>query len=259
MVILPTNDDEEIQFWDKAGNKIVQRINEAGQQDDAVEAVQSLMSRIVQSGNSLGCLYRSAEHDWRWDGAAILRIIYDAMIQGLYILHSDSNYRARRFLDFQWIENWKGIQVIDAGGSDMAKKLAASPKRAATEPALKAEFDRVCQLYNINSAKRLPNEWYSKDEPLRVQVDVVGYKSEYDFIYPQLCGAVHSSYFAIRRHREFPYSAFHLVHFNQLFAYRLLARLAEYVGVTFDFLESHLIEIARVSVCDKKQPGSKTT
>lgn len=249
---LPETDAEILQFWANAGNEIVARINSATKRDDVVEAIEALMSRIVQSGNSLQCLYDHSKHDWVWDGAAILRVVYDAMIQGLFILDSDSDYRARRFLDFDAIEHQRGVQVIDAGETDMARRLAASPKRAAIEPALKAEFDRVCTLYAIDPLKKLPREWYKKSEPLSLQAEIIGYKSEYSFLYPQLCGATHSSYFAVRKQRRFPFQPHLLVHYGQLFAYRLLAKLAEYVGVTFTAVEAGMVEIARRNVCDEE-------
>jgi hypothetical protein len=248
---LPTTDAEHIEFWHIAGNRIVSRINAAPKRDVVVEAIQALMERIVQSGNSLNRLYEANTHDWKWDGAAILRVVYDAMIQGLYILHSDCDNRSRRFLDFYWIEHERGMRVIDAGETDMAKQLAASPKRAAVEPIFKSEFDRVCKLYSINPAKTLPANWYSRDEKLWFQAGIAGYKTEYDFIFPQLCGAVHSSYYVLRPNGgKFPLSLFHLVHFGQLFAYRLLAALADYVGVTFDEVEAYMVKIARKNVCN---------
>jgi hypothetical protein len=135
----------------------------------------------------------------------------------------------------------------------MARQLAASPKRAAVEAIYTTEFDRVRTLYGINPAKRLPREWYKETEKLPAQAEIVGYKTEYNFLYPQLCAATHSSYSAIRKGGRFPFSPFHLVHFNQLFAYRLLAALADYVGVTFDAVEASMVEIARANVCDKKK------
>ncbi|MBA4104463.1 MAG: hypothetical protein C0485_01805 [Pirellula sp.] len=246
----PTTESESIAFWNGAGNELVSRINVASKRDDVVEAIQALMSRIVQSGNSLQCLYEANTHDWTWDGAVILRVIYDAMIQGLFILERDSDYRARRFLDFAVIEHRRAVQVIDAGETDMTRHLAASPNRAIAEANYKAEFDRLCKLYGINPDKKLPREWFKQSEPLPFQAEAIGYKSEYDFIYPQLCGATHSSYSAIRRGGRFPFSPELLVHFNQMFAYRLLSKLAEYMEVPSNEVQSGMVKIARRNVCD---------
>jgi hypothetical protein len=37
-----------------------------------------------------------------------------------------------------------------------------------------------------------------------------------------------------------------------MFAYRLLAKLAEYLGVSFDDVEAGMVAIARKNVCDEK-------
>jgi hypothetical protein len=248
---LPGTEPEILAEWAKAGNEVVDRINAATKRDDIIQAIHDLMGRIVQSGNSLKCLYDHSEHEWVWDGAAILRVVYDTMIQGLFILESNSQERARRFLDFAAIEHRRAVQVIDAGETDMARQLAASPKRAAVEAAHNAEFDRVCKLYAIKPAKKLPREWFANLETLASQAEIVGYGPEYKFVYPQLCGATHSSSFVIRRDRPFPYSPFHLVHFGNLFAYRLLAKLAEYAGVALTEDEELMVVIARQNVCDR--------
>ena len=243
---------EELIEWMKVvGNQILDRINATAAQDDVVEATRALMSRIVKSGDTLGCLYRSAAHDWTWDGVAILRVIYDAMIQGLFILESDSARRARRFLDFAVIERERSVQIIDAGETDMARQLAASPRRAAVAEIHRAEFNRVCNLYGIDPARSLPRNWFKQTEPLKEQAKKIGYESEYNSLYPQLCGSTHSAYFAIRNDDRCSVSQERIVYYSQLFSFRLLAALAEYVGVAFNNVEAHLVNHARKNVFDR--------
>jgi hypothetical protein len=247
---LPTTEDEQIVFWHNAGNEILRRINETAQTGDVAKATFCLLGRIVQTGNSITHLYRTAQHDWKWDGAALLRIIYETSIQALYILNDPTqrDALARRFLDFEWVEREKGIRLIDQRQTDMAIRLADSPKRAAVEPQIRQEYARVAAVYGFDSRKKLPDQWY--DGGLKSLADAVGYKTEYEFIYPQLCGATHSSYFAIRS--NLPYTPFHFAHMAQLFSFRVVAKLAEYVGISLDTVERGLVEIARATPLNKR-------
>ncbi len=247
---IPQNDDEAIEFWHEAGNVILRRINESGKTGVVVEATNRLMGRIVQSGNSLSTLYYNAQHDWSWDGAALLRIIYDTMIQALYVMHdpSERDVLAQRFLDYEAIEHRKSVRVIDRRETAMAKQLADSPKRAASEREWKDKFDRVCTKYGYNPDKP-PQHWYSG--ALKELADKAGYKTEFEFIHPQLSGAVHSSYFAIRG--NMPYSRYHYVHMGQLMAFRVVASLAEYAGIAFDEVESFMVKVARANFLDREK------
>jgi hypothetical protein len=152
------DDDEVLKVLANTGNGILRRVKAAGPTGDVVTAISALAGRIVQGGNTLGCLFRNAtDFDWSWDGATILRTIYDAMLQSLYIFHDDKqqDHLARRFLDFRIIEQVKGIRLSDKGNTDMCRQLARSSKRAAAEPAIMEEFRRVCNLYGYDE-KKLP-------------------------------------------------------------------------------------------------------
>lgn len=245
---IPQNDDEAIEFWHEAGNEILRRINESGQTGDVVQATNALMGRIVHSGNTLASLYYHAQHDWSWDGAALVRIIYDTMIQALYIMHDagECEVLAQRFLDYAAVEHQKGVRIVDRRETDMSKRLADSSKRAAVENLWSKEYSRVCSKYGYNPAKP-PQHWYSG--ALKELAETAGYKTEFEFLHPQLSGAVHSSYFAIRN--NMPYSRYHFVHIGQLMAFRVVAKLAEYAGVAFDEVESFMVKVARANFLNR--------
>ena len=159
-------------------------------EDRAARAAWLLGTRIVNSARSIECLV-SAEHESIFDAVAIIRTAYDALIQLLYILddHSRRNERAGLCLDFLWIEKHHLRDVIDQSDTDIGRRLAGSPMRAAGETALEHQLLQLGPQYETRNGK-YRKKWYK--ETLRDLAKAVGYESEYDILQLKTSAFVHS-------------------------------------------------------------------
>ena len=240
------NDDETIEMWARIGNGIIKKLLAADKRDDVIAACHTLMRRLVDSGSTLRILFDNAnEHDWTADGATILRTSYDASLQALYILAdpNERQQRARRFLDFSIIEQVKLIQLADERRTAASRQIAESKRRAAIEPEIRNEFNRVCKLYGYDKMKRLPVNWYKGS--LRDVAKDVRYETEYELIHKQLSGVVHSSFFGLTYSSAF--KGFNAIQLYWLFAFRVLRKLADYLAVELTDSEKQILEKSKGS------------
>src|SRR5262245_57635459 len=78
-------------------------------------ALEPFKNRLTCAVESLTALDRFAKHDSRPDGMTLLRAMYDAQLQALYILEdpAKADERAQLFLDFRWIEQRQMQRVIE--------------------------------------------------------------------------------------------------------------------------------------------------
>jgi hypothetical protein len=233
----------------RIGNSVISRINESGKGDLVTNATTKIYGRIVAGGNSLLILDDHATtYDWMIDGATILRAIYDAMFQSLFILNdrNESISLAQKFFDYRIIERKKLIKVFDKGNSALARCLAASERRAQVEPQIEAEYKRVCKLYGYTEGKFPPN-WYS---PLQLK-DIAlttAYSGEFEVFHTQLNMAVHCSPEALEGY--FPIARKQLIPLYWKFAFRVLDKLVEYYDITLTAVERALLDTSRSSVLD---------
>jgi len=200
--------------------------------------MEMIARRIVASGNSLAVLRNNAVPDYEFDAASILRSIYDAMLQGLYIMVDPNRRdgRAQLFLDFRDIERKRRIELLDASGTDLAKRVRNSPKRPNAEREMEKRYMAVKARY-LNRKGKERNTWYSGS--LRDLAKTVGLESEYELIQRFLSGVVHSSPLTIE---EGPcVTDFLLMDWHWRFAFRILGAYAEYKEVALDQTEKDLI------------------
>ena len=179
------------------GNRIAERINRAGKHNVITEAAFLLHGRIVESCNSLEILVDKAPHNFSFDAAMILRGMYDAMLQCLYILADpdERENRARLFLDFFWVEQRRITELMDNNPSFVAQHVRTSPKRPSHEPQLQQKFDLVRTRY-LNRKGTCRRTWYTGG--LRKLARAVGYEHEYEILQQYLSAYVHSSAFALK-------------------------------------------------------------
>jgi hypothetical protein len=243
------NDDETIEMWARIGNVIIKKLLAVDKRDDAVAACHTLMRRLVNSGSTLRVLFDNAnDHDWTADGASILRTSYDASLQALYILADpkERQQRARRFIDFSIIEQVKLIELADERRTAASRQIADSKRRAAIEPTIRSEFNRVSKLYGYDKMKKPPVNWYKGS--LRDVAKGAGYETEYVLIHKQLSGAVHSSFFGLTYSGAF--KGFNAIQLYWLFAFRVLRKLADYLEVELTDAEKKILELADRNVLD---------
>jgi hypothetical protein len=229
-------DAQELEFLTIVGNRLAKKVNDSQKPTRTVQAINLLMGRLVESGNTLRVLFDHAnDHKWVWDGASILRTSFDAMLQAMYILHDPvlSEELATRFLDFRVVEQVKMLRIFENRSTTISWRMAESPRRAEFEPQIMAEFDRVCTKYGYNPEKPRTN-WYSGN--LDTIAEKTGYKAEYEIVQKQLSSIVHSSVFGINGNDYL--KSFHVTRFQWDFAFRVLGRYAAYAGVKLDANES---------------------
>jgi hypothetical protein len=218
-------------FYQQIFNKIASALHH-GEPDDAVTtAVGLLMKRAYLYTASLWTLRCHAQHDSSLEGAGVLRMLYDASLQALYILAdaSKAEERAELYLNYLYIEKDRLRAWFDKRQNPLAQRLSNSPRRATTEPSLNQKIDLVQEKYKQNNGKyRL--HWYSGN--LKCLAKSVGLEEEYEILQFQLSGAIHSSISATSQGAFFQEQELVLVAWK--FVLRVLGRFAEYKKIDFD-------------------------
>jgi hypothetical protein len=244
-------DDEFLGFQRSTANSIVAKLTNVRRDTAVTKALELLMKRIVSGGNTLSCLREASsrypEYDCALDGAAILRAIYDAMLQALYILHDPTacEERAQLYLDFYWIERWEAIALFDKSPTAVGTKVKDSPKRLQAEPAIKERFEQVKPAFMTNK-RQLHKVWYRGN--LRAIAKAVDLETEYELLQRQLSGAVHSSPLFLKDGSF--YNAFLLVDLSWRFSFRVLGKFAQHEEVGLGHIEKEMIEGASRNIFD---------
>ena len=237
--------DQSLDSQSLLANQIVSKLNAVYKPGPVAIAIEMVSGRIVGSGNSLAILHRCSPHDWKFDGASILRNIYDVMLQGLYIMADPAkrDERAQLYLDFMDVERKRRIDLMDASETDIAKHVSGSPKRLEAEPAIKQRFDAVRAKFTTKKDK-LRATWYPGS--LRDLAGASVLEPEYKLMQRFLSGVVHSSPLTLK---EGPLvCGFLLTEWHWRFAFRILGAYAEYKGVALDETEMALVDSARTNV-----------
>jgi len=149
------NNDEILDEQRKIANGINQKLNAIQRPGTVSRATELLLTRIFHSVDSLTVLCNNSPHMYLHDAAMILRGVYDAMLQTLYILWKpeERENRAELYLDYYWVERYKFIQIIDRNQTPLAKILSSSPKRAESEPEIMEYFEKVKNKYLTKTDK----------------------------------------------------------------------------------------------------------
>ncbi len=223
------NEMQLMAWLSTTGNEILKKINETKKNGDTSSACDALYHRIVLSGNTLMLLReQGTQYDWTYDGSSIIRIVYEASLQILYILNDESSGEeiARRYLDFAIIERVKMIRLFDKRATDFSSRLSQSSKRAEVENVIYQEFRRVCKKYNYDSRK--PPQYWHQGTTRNLAIEV-GVEGEFELLQKQLSSIIHCSFTGIR---EMPrYDGNHLLMLYWKFAFRALGKIAEHVDV----------------------------
>jgi len=241
-------DDERIlEFQANTANGIARKLNGSRRNTAVTRATKLLLGRIVGAGNSLRVLHKHAPHNFDFDGAMILRGIYDAMLQALFILHDPTkrNERAQDYLDFYWVEKKKAIELFDAKRTHLSRRISQSARRPKAEPAIEQEIQRVRPKYE-NSTGKLRGHWYKGS--LRDVAAAVGLEAEYEILQKQLSGAVHASAYTLK---DGPYyRGFLLMALAWRLSFRVLGSFAEYSEIQLDEPERELVGMSSTSIFD---------
>jgi hypothetical protein len=246
------DDDQILDFWAAKGNAIVAKLKQVRQDTPVTAAIELLLGRIVGAGNSLRVLGEHAPHAFAFDGAMILRGIYDAMLQALYIL-VDAGRRTERaelYLDFFWIDKKNEIELFDKSPTVLGKRISTSPRRASVGPAIEEEIQRVHPRFE-NAKGKLRNHWY--DGNLRDLAKAVELEAEYELLQKHLSGVVHSSAYALTE--GMPMQGRLLMALAWRFSFRVLGSFAAYAQITLDDHEQELVRFSGENVFGDASTG----
>ena len=193
-------------------------------------------------------LLAKARHDVNPDGATILRSMYDAMLQAVYILKDPAKReeRAALFMDFFWIEQERLIRLLDKNPTILAQQVSSSPLRSQHEETLKENLARIRKKYLASDGK-IRRNWYSGN--LCYLASEVDLEHEYKLVQRVLSLMVHSSPFALRGGGPV-IAGTHLVTDAWLLGLRVLGYIAEAAGVKLDKDEQEAIELAQKPLFD---------
>jgi hypothetical protein len=241
-------DDDYVAFYASINNDLVKKLQEGRRESSVTTAIELLLGRLVCAGQSIEVLRKHAAHEYAFDGAMILRGMYDTMLQALYILSDSAQQesRAKQYIDYYWAEKQKMIGVFDQSPTYAGQRVSISPRRKNIEPKIQREFQRVRPTFETSKGK-LRNRWHEGN--LAKLAEDVGYLSEYNILQRKLSAAVHSSSFALREPNFF-YENVPMMLFAWIFIFRVLGKFAIYKGITLEKHESDLIALSVKNIFD---------
>lgn len=248
-----TTPEEDRWFWQQNVNyatEIGRAIHEhVGEASPVTRALEPFKNRINSALESLRVLDRHAQHDFRTDGMTLLRAMYDAHLQALYILAdpAQADERAQLFIDYRWIEQ-RGMQKLLEGNSTaLAQALLKSPKRAEGEAAREENYQRLRPKYLTRKGKDVRRNWYPGS--LRELAREVGLESEYEILQRDLSGAVHSSPTALLAGASFSEPQ-HLLLVGWRLMFRVLGRIAQHHGAPLGDEHEEIVRDAMANLYD---------
>jgi hypothetical protein len=195
-------------------------------------ALARLLRRMMQSVDSLVTLVTIQPNNGA-DGATILRTIYDAHLQLLYILKSP-RARAELYVDFYWVEFAKQNALINCVNHEAFKAMRVNTNIAKMRREAERELAAVRANYPDNSNHRFRGRekatrqtWY--EGSLRTLAKAVGYESEYQIVMASLHPIVHSSSFGVKGPHTIGPNV--LCHTAWCLLFRCLGKTAEHLAV----------------------------
>lgn len=212
-------------------------------------ALEPFKNRITCALESLTALDRFARHDSRPDAMTLLRAMYDAHLQALYILEdpTKADERAQLFLDFRWIEQRQMQKLFERNPTRLAQALRESPHRLARADEREANFQRLRTRYLTRDGKKERGDWYAGN--LRDLARAVGLESEYEILQKDLSGAVHSTPTALLAGASFS-GTDQLLLLGWKLMFRVLGRMATHHGAPLSTEHVELVQDAMGNIYD---------
>ncbi len=243
-------------------NEIVTKLNASQRPGPVTRATELLLTRIVAGGNSLAVLRQRNVHPYIFDEAMIVRGIYDAMLQALYILDDATTWveRAELYLDWYWIEKKDEIERYDNNPTFLAQRMSKSPRRPAAEPFFEKKYQEAFPKYSTKKGDKTRQHWYCGSLRDLARAVTPSLESEYELLQAYLSGPTHSSVYALSEPPVFDKEL--LADFAWRFSYRVLGKFARYKGIMLSEDEQGMIALAAENIfnlpgnSDKNQASS---
>lgn len=230
--------------------EFISRAHHVGRNDPLARASLALTLRIANGFESLYTLRSHSSHAWDVDGVCILRSMYDALLQLLYVAVESCNPSlARRYLDFEWIERWHSIRRIQESPTVFAKSLMESPDREFGEKRVSQMVEETRSQF-IDAKGKLSKNWYCGD--LRQVAAAVGYEQEYELFQQDSSKSVHSSSAPLQRgpiiRRD------RIDAFASAFSLRAVGVLSRVYGLRLNPDDQEAVEYASGNLYDTRLP-----
>ena len=182
---------------------IITQAYHKGNKRSSSRALLAFVCRNAGSWESLRTLLSSCGDTERMkaialDCGAILRCMYDAYLQALFVWE-DPNSRDDRgslYLDYAHVERHKLSQDALRQDDSLSRYLAASPLRTESEDKVRQNYEQVKDRYLNSKRKGVRDHWYPHDN-LRTLARCVGKESEYVWLVKMMNGSVHTGPFAM--------------------------------------------------------------
>jgi len=189
-------------------------------------ALRLLVDRMMRSAENIHRLFDISPRDAAMDGASILRTLYDAHLQALYILKEPVG-RGKLYVDFLWVELQEMVRIIEENTTHFGQMVRGNMQAAQVEQAAKAEFDAVKANYlKTKGGSGLRNHWCVGN--LSDLAKALGYEGEYYILSRVLNGPVHSSPYGLQAEPRLTGKSIMLLAWH--FLHRVMGRIAEYAG-----------------------------
>jgi hypothetical protein len=229
-------------------NEIVEKLSASQRPTAVTRAAELLLTRILVGGNSLAVLRKGNVHHYTFDEAMIVRGIYDAMLQALYILDgaATADERAQLYLDWYWIEKKDDIERYDNNSTFLAQRMSKSPKRPAAEPLFEQRYRETFPKYATKKGDKTRQHWYCGSLRELAKVVTPSLESEYELLQAYLSGPTHSSVYALSEPPVFDKEL--LADFAWRFSHRVLGKFARYKGIALTEDEQGMIALAAENV-----------
>jgi len=179
---------------------ILPRVPDLGLADCAQKAIRQMLQRAAQI---LACAAGLAKLHRPYAGPLLVRSMYELAAQFEYLM-LDPNPRAQNFLDFAYVTQYRRQQDCCKNPSgEMFRFLAQSPDRAASEPHVTAEFNRVSPRFLRGKSKEVWDSWYCMSiRDLAKSLDRIAgaltWENEYWWLYAFCSDWAHGAPFGMR-------------------------------------------------------------
>lgn len=230
-----------------------------------------LNERIGEGYLSARMLREFARHDWAVDGVIILRTLYDATMQLLWLLADpdDRPNRAKMYHDFLEIETHRMFHRVVSSGTEMGAAIAKSPRLPAGEKQRQERLRTVGETYLSNKGRKLFNErgdsylteptaeyrkhWYPFSNLAKLAAKL-RYDSEYRLFQQDLSASVHASPWSLINgptiKPEF------VLTWALTLGLRAAGAVAETYSIPLNKDQAEMIDHAKRNMYDKPEPPS---
>lgn len=236
------------------------------------ESSHYLYQRILNGVRTLHVLSEHAQHAWGVDGGSIVRTIYDATLQLLWLLHDPARreHRAAMYRDYIHVERFRMLSGIKASGTDFASTLAELDHSSDFDEWVRQRLLSVGTQFLKENRRRQHEErgdpypydptahrshWYPDHHTLRDLAKEVGYAGEYEILHHATSASVHSSRWALwPLFRHTAVNEEYALQRGLHFCLRAAGAVAESLGIPLADNQIKKTERAKDNIFDKPKP-----